>query len=96
MHTHAKPFVICGAIPHRCGWEFRFAPLRYMEFNVTHPSKGLLIGPGPFILDRRDGGVEQRGSGDVGKTMPDWRHRYDAETGEAPERPLGRGRGCGC
>lgn len=90
VDAECRPMAIVGITPHRCGWAFWAQGLPWLE-SGGDPDR-MVIGLGPFIVDRRDGSVEQHGSGDADSSMLAQHRRYDAETGG---RPL-YGYECGC
>ncbi|WP_436776986.1 hypothetical protein [Yinghuangia sp. YIM S09857] len=89
-----NPLVIHQIIQHRCGWEFRFQPLAWIESPRHWPRTGALCGAGNLTVDRRDGRIQHHGGGDGGRTKLAWHRDFDSDTGGAPSRPMGRT--CGC
>lgn len=90
VDAECRPLVIVRISPHRCGWEFEAQGLPWLESGGAPDH--LVIGLGPFVVDRRDGSVEQHGSGDADSSMLTQHRRYDAETGQRPSY----GHECGC
>ncbi|MCF2529532.1 hypothetical protein [Yinghuangia soli] len=84
-----NPFVIHRVVPHRCGWEFMFQPLKWLEGTSTHVLRGAAVGVGHCTVTRHDASIEHTG---VDWDFLAWHRAYDAATGEEPSW----GRDCGC